>query len=273
MTAPFPLSVQNRLTSTEQASKWYSLLGMVREFRAYCCNIDANSIMGIAKEPVILADVRPNPVCVNTPIWWNISGSYAPGSTLTGWSVDFGDGTAPAGGANFPGDTTSGQHVYTAPGTYTIEIQVEEGLGKNQTSTVQVTVVECGEPIVGELWTYISTDGDGVYFIDWSEAVPAFIARNTGLSGPALFVRSMTMNPSTRDLNPDQHEIWIATQGGVFKTTNGGLGWAQIVIPDPSNLEFNDTPAATVDELDWHKVVFDPTSENTIYVLASKSSV
>lgn len=272
-TPPFPASMLSKLQARQQAVRWKATLKEVRQFRAYCCDIDATSIMGIAKEPVIFANISPTVVCLGESISWDISDSYAPGSTLTTWSVDFGDDSGSTGGATFPSDITSGAYTYTAVGTYTIEIYIEEGLGKNQTSEVEVSVVECADgPIVGELWSYASTGGSGVYYIDWSEASPTWVAKNTGLEGDALTVRSMVMKPSSRSKSTANHEIWIATLDGVYRTENGGNSWGKVVMGDPSNLEFGDSAAATEDELDWRKVVFDPTDEDTVYVLATKEA-
>jgi hypothetical protein len=65
--------------------------------------------------------------------------------------------------------------------------------------------------------------------------------------------------------------VWIATQNGVYKSEDGGVTWAKMNMGDPSNVEFGDSPAATEDELDWHHIVFDPTNDSTVYVLATKS--
>jgi len=272
-TPPFPAAITDKLKARQQAVRWKATLKEVRQFRAYCCDIDSSGIMGVSKEPVIFADISPSVVCLGEHINWDISNSYAPGSTLTSWSVDFGDDTGTASGSTFPSDTTFGAYTYTSIGTYTIEITVEEGLGLSQTSEVEVTVVECGDgPIVGELWSYASTNGAGVFYIDWAAASPTWVARNTGLEGNALNVRSIAMKPSSRNAAPATHEIWAATQDGVYKTEDGGLSWAKIVMGTPSNLEFVDSPAAVESELDWHKVVFDPTDETTVYVLASKAA-
>lgn len=270
MTSPFPASVLARLESTSQAVKWAAILKETREFRAYCCDIDTDAIMGVAKEPVVIADISPGVVCLGEAISWDISDSYAPGSTLTGWTIDFGDEVGSTGGADFPNDDTSGAYVYGETGTFTIEIEIEEGLGKTQTSSVEVTVVSCGETLAGESWSYLSTDGGGIFVIDWTEASPEWTAINGGLSGDALYVRHFALTPASRELPQSLHVLWAATKAGIFKTEDGGNSWGQIVLPDPSNLQFLDDPAAAVDELDWRTVVFDPKDENTVYILASK---
>lgn len=85
-----------------------------------------------------------------------------------------------------------------------------------------------------------------------------------------LDVNWIVQNPATKRLNSTSHELWIATNGGIFRTLDGGRGWAQITLPDPSNAEFVDSPAATVDELTFHWIDYDPTDELTLYVYAAK---
>ncbi len=98
-------------------------------------------------------------------------------------------------------------------------------------------------------------------------------ARNTGLSGTALNVNHIIIHPSSKNSSSVNHELFIATDGGVFRSTDGGRSWAQVVLPDPSNAEFGDSPAATVDELTFNWVAFDPRALNVTYILAAKDSV
>jgi len=100
----------------------------------------------------------------------------------------------------------------------------------------------------------------------------AWIARNTGLSGTALNVNWILQNPATRHLNSTSHELWIATDAGIFHSINGGRSWAKIILPDPSNAEFSDSPAATVDELTFHCVKYGAVNNLIMFVLAAKAS-
>jgi hypothetical protein len=96
-------------------------------------------------------------------------------------------------------------------------------------------------------------------------------ARNTGLTGTALNVNYVVQNPASKHRNSTSHELLIATDDGLYHSISGGRSWAKIVLPDPSNAEFVDSPAATVDELTFHWVDYDPT--DIIYVLGIKTSV
>jgi photosystem II stability/assembly factor-like uncharacterized protein len=102
--------------------------------------------------------------------------------------------------------------------------------------------------------------------------VPTWTERNTGLSGTEKNVNFIVQNPRTRHLNNANHELLIATDGGVFRSTNGGRGWNKFPLPDPSNAEFGDSPAATVGQLTFHWVDYDPLDKETIFIMAAKAS-
>ncbi len=101
----------------------------------------------------------------------------------------------------------------------------------------------------------------------------AWVARNTGLTGTALSVNYIVQHPATRYLPSTGHELIIATNAGILRSINGGRAWAQLTLPDPSNAEFSDSPAATVGELTFHWAAYDPRVLNTIHVIGAKNSV
>jgi hypothetical protein len=94
----------------------------------------------------------------------------------------------------------------------------------------------------------------------------AWTARNNGLSGAALNVNYIVQNPATKMRNSTSHELLIATDDGLYHSINGGRSWAKITLPAPTG------GGATVDELTFHWVDYDPTDGNTIYVLGIKAS-
>lgn len=273
MGSSLPLSdnIITKLKARRQAVRYTCVLREVREFRAYCCNIDSDGIMGVAKEPVPFLNITPNPICLGAAISWDISNSYAPGSTLTDWEVDFGDSSS-ASGSDFPNDTTSGTHTYAAIGTYDIVATITEGTGRIQTVTYQLEVVECGEIGIFPdtfVWTYMSLEGGGVYFIDWNADSPDWEGRNLGLEGNALLVRDLEIHPNTKHLTDANHELWIATKDGVYNSIDGGRHWAKLTMGDPDNSYFYISPDPTEEELDWHKIVFHPINENIVFAVAS----
>jgi len=101
----------------------------------------------------------------------------------------------------------------------------------------------------------------------------AWTDRNVGLEGTgATNCNYIVQHPATKHLNNTSHELLVATDGGIFRTLDGGRHWAKIVLPDPSNAEFSDTPAATVDELTFHWVEYDPVTDLILWVLGYKMS-
>ncbi len=85
-------------------------------------------------------------------------------------------------------------------------------------------------------------------------------------------VNYIVQSPGNRQLNSNSHELWLAGDDGVFRTFDGGRGWAKITLPDPSNAEFGDVPAATVDELTFRWVSYGAFDLSDIFVIAAKNS-
>ena len=90
-TPPIPVGIINKLKARSQSVRFAAVFREVREFRAYCCNINSDNIMGVSKQPVVILTITPNPVCLGNAISWDFTGSYAPGSTITNRAIDFGD--------------------------------------------------------------------------------------------------------------------------------------------------------------------------------------
>ena len=252
MTSPLDAATLDRLKARNQSVHWVAILKEIRTFSAHCCDINSGAIMGVAKEPVIRFTLNPNPVCLTADISWDLTDSYAPGSTITSWEVDWDDTTSDSGGAI---GSASGTHTYAAAGLYTVEVTIVEGLGKTTTHTYEVNVLECGETKSVSSWSYASTDGAGVFYTDWTVASPEWTAVNDGLEGDALFVQSLVMDPKTRDLGHNVHILWIATDGGLYTTSNGGGTWSRVLVGDPTNAQYQDMPPATEADLNFKQVV------------------
>jgi hypothetical protein len=100
----------------------------------------------------------------------------------------------------------------------------------------------------------------------------AWTARNNGLTGTALNVNYIVQLPASKSRNSTSHELLIATDDGLYHSTDGGRQWAKISLPDPSNAEFSDVPAAIITDLTFHWVDYDPTNSSIIYVMGIKVS-
>jgi hypothetical protein len=247
-----------------QAVRWKTTLGLIVQFRAFCCDIDSDGIMGVAKEPVPVLDLSANVLCLGDTLTWDLRDSYAPGSTIDAYAIDMDDGTQYF--------VDNGTHVYGAVGTYTIEGTVHEGTCRQQTVEAQVEVIDCDKGLFAS-FSYASLDGDGVWFYDFTATAPAWTQRSDGLDTVASTqVNSIALRPGHKSLPDTVHELYACTDGGLYKTYNGGRSWGKITLPDPSNAEFADAPAATVDELIFHKLCYSWEDPDIAWLLASKPS-
>lgn len=156
-TPPLPVAVVNRIKARNQSVRWVAVLREVREFRAYCCNIDSDAIMNVSKEPVVILTLSPNPICLGTAMAWDFTGSYAPGSTITSRDIDFGDTNTDSG--------VSGNHTYATAGTFTVTATITEGGGTTQTVTEEVNVIDCSDTLLLAN-IYATTDGSGVFYFE-----------------------------------------------------------------------------------------------------------
>jgi hypothetical protein len=154
-TPALPVAILNQIKARNQSVRWVAILREVREFRAYCCNIDSDNIMNVSKEPVCILTLTPNPVCLGSAMAWDFTGSYAPGSTITSRNINFGDTNTDSG--------VSGTHTYATAGTFTVTATVTEGGGLTQTCTQEVNVIDCSDSLLLNN-IYASTDGSGVFY-------------------------------------------------------------------------------------------------------------
>lgn len=158
-TPALPASVTDKIKARNQSVRFVAVLREVRQFRAYCCNIDSDSIMGVSKIPVPVVTLSPNPICLGSALSWNFTGSYAPGSTVSSRAINFGDSTVvdPAG--------VSGTHTYATAGTFTVTATVREGGGTEQVITEEVNVIDCSNLLLLSN-IYAATDGSGVWYFE-----------------------------------------------------------------------------------------------------------
>ncbi len=97
----------------------------------------------------------------------------------------------------------------------------------------------------------------------------AWVARNVGLTGDAKTVHYMIINPATRHLDSTAHDLWIATDKGIYRSFNGGRQWDEISIPQPDSTVFLPKAPSALSELDFRWIDYDLTNELTLYSLAS----
>ena len=154
-TPPLPAAITNRIKARNQSVRWTAILRETRQFRAYICDIDAATLMGISYPPVPIIDLSPNPVCLGNAMAWDLSGSYASDGPIASYAIDFGDGNDDTG--------QSGNHTYAAAGSYTVTVTITDNGGITQTATEEVNVVDCTDTLLLD-YIYASTDGSGVFY-------------------------------------------------------------------------------------------------------------
>ena len=93
--------------------------------------------------------------------------------------------------------------------------------------------------------TYLGLNGDGVYYT--SNAGVTWTARNNGLTGNALFVNSLDAYGAL---------VYIATDAGVFKSTDGGANWSLVFAP--KNAANQTVPSG--------HIAADPVTNSTVYI-------
>lgn len=154
-TPPLPAIITNRIKARNQSVRWTAILREVREFQAYVCDIDSDVIMGVSVPPSVNISITPNPICLGSSMAWDLSGSHAPGSSISSYAIDFGDSNDDTG--------ASGSHTYAAAGTYTVSVTITTAAGLTQTATKEVNVIDCTSPLLLSN-IYASTDGSGVFY-------------------------------------------------------------------------------------------------------------
>ncbi len=154
-TSPLPASIVDRITARSQSVRWVAVLREVRYFAAHVCQIDADTIMGVSVSPFLLISLTPNPVCLGSAMAWDLSGSYAPGSSISSFAIDFGDTNTDTG--------SSGSHTYGTAGTFTITATIVSAAGLTQIQFAEVNVIDCSDTLLLNN-IYASTDGSGVFY-------------------------------------------------------------------------------------------------------------
>ncbi len=156
-TPPLPTSITDKIKARNQSVRWVAVLREVREFTAHICNIDSDTIMGVSVPPVAVLILTPNPVCLSSSMAWDLSASYAPGSSVSTRAIDFGDSNDDTG--------NSGNHTYATAGTFTVTVTITSAAGLTQTITEEVKVIDCSNLLLLAN-IYASTDGSGVFYFE-----------------------------------------------------------------------------------------------------------
>jgi PKD repeat protein len=127
-----------RLTHRYQLAGTYNAILTVTDDRGATASTPPAAItVSSSADPVASFAISPTEPGAGQPVHLNASGSKAaPGRTITTYAWDFGDGSSGSGVAV--------SHVYTAPGSYAILLNVTDNLGRSGTQVRTVTVKAVG---------------------------------------------------------------------------------------------------------------------------------
>jgi hypothetical protein len=209
--------------------------------RFFCCT-DPNEL-GISdgKEPVAVLEATPNPVFPGDNVSFDGSNSYDADGSVTGYAWTFESGTPSSS------SSASGTVSWADPGVYEVTLVVTDGTGKKSAvARVAMVVLDPGG-------AYFIATSTGVYFTD--DGGQNWTAKNTGLSGDALAVNDIKIDPATQHLAHARKTIWIATDGGLYVSNDGGGNWVQ-KDPDAVSNNWSDTPAPAVGDLAFVRLHF-----------------
>lgn len=231
------------VTKLKGATSWRfsGTLGPVFTPRFFCCD-DPNA-MGISegKEPVAVLSLSPNPCFVGDTVAFDGTDSYDPDGSITAYAFTFPSGS-PASSTS-----SSGSVSWAAAGDYEVTLIVTDGTGLKSSPAREIMQVR---DAAGEY--YIATE-NGVYFT--ADGGQNWTAKNTGLSGAALNVNDIKLDPATRTLPAASRTLWIATDDGTYVSIDGGDSWTENKPASVSNT-WGDATAPTVDDLEFMSLQF-----------------
>lgn len=241
----------------KQATAWrfYSKLGPRFTPRFFCCD-DPNALgLSEGKEPVAVLELDPNPCLVGDTVTFDGTDSYDPDGSITAYAWTFPSGT--------PSTSTSGTSTvsWAAAGEYEVKLVVTDGTGLKSTPARQVQQVYDPQ---GEY--YLAAE-NGVFYT--SDGGQNWTAINTGLTGDALKVKDIKVDPATRHLPGAQRVLWIATEDGVYVSPQERLSglrfWSQVNPASVPN-SWSDGTAPTVANLIFRKLWW---SGTTLFAIAT----
>jgi hypothetical protein len=223
------------------AWRFSAQLGQVFTPGFFCCT-DPNSL-GISdgKEPVAVLELSPNPVFPGDNVSFDGANSYDPDGTVTGYAWTFESGTPSSS------SSASGTVSWADPGVYEVTLVVTDGTGK-KSAVARVNMV-----VLAATGSYFIATSTGVYLTE--NGGQTWTAKNTGLAGDGLAVNDIKIDPATQHLAHAGKTIWIATDGGIFVSNDGGENWT-LKNPQSVSNSWDDSPAPAVADLEFKKIHF-----------------
>jgi adhesin/invasin len=115
----------------------FTVTGTVTDVTGNSVSVSTSVTVIPVPRPTIIITYSPVPAHANTQTTITIQVTVPPGIGVTETRVNFGDGTS----ANLGGATSANvQHVYTLPGTYTLEVSVRDTTNNTTVGSTSVSV-------------------------------------------------------------------------------------------------------------------------------------
>lgn len=239
-TTPLSSDLVEKLANAA-AWRFDNRLGRKFHFKTHCCT-DPNEL-GIVggKEPVAVLSLSPNPVFAGDNVSFDGTASYDPDGSIASYAFTFESGTPSSS------TSSSGTVSWASPGVYEVILIVTDGTGKKSLPAI----IE--QEVLGPDGAYFIATDSGVYFTE--DGGQNWTAKNTGLSGDALTVNDLKIDPATQHLSHDEKTLWIATDDGPYVSHDGGDTWTQKLPSSVSDI-WGDAPAPAVADLTFEKLLF-----------------
>ncbi len=207
-----------------------------------CTDTKVINVNSVYAEPTAAFNSVPA-VCIGSVIGFS-DASTAPGSTVTGWSWNFGD---PASGPNNTSNAQNPSHIYATAGTYTVTLTVTSAVG-----CASVNNTATGQVVVRPLPT-ASMAGNSIVCLNATQPVVTF----TGNGGTAPYTFTYTINGGlpqtvTSPANSNIATLNVPTNvAGIFQyalvsVQEGSSTACQQGQPGTATIEVKPLPTATI---------------------------
>jgi hypothetical protein len=241
-TTPFAAEFVTKL-SQESAWKFDTSMGAVFHPLFVCCSSPNSLGLSEAKEPVAIIDLDPFDLAfVGDIVNYTGTASYDPDGSIASYAWLF-EGHTPSSGT-----ASAGTLNWGTAGVYTVQLTVTDGTGaKSSPARLEMIVLDRDQATGSWLAT-----SSGVYY---SNNTTTWVAENSGLSGAALGVWKVIIDPATQDLPDNSKVLWAATNGGVYTTIGTAGTWA---LKNPGTVEndWADSPAPVPGSLNFRDIHF-----------------
>ncbi|MCU1527461.1 MAG: hypothetical protein JWP75_1224 [Frondihabitans sp.] len=198
---------------------------------------DANGVTGTSSQQVtVAAAVPPTASFTSTPtnlsVAFDATGSSDPDGTITSYAWNYGDGSTGTGSAP--------THVYTASGTYTVQLTLTDSNGSTATSSAQVSVTKALVPPTAS-FTATATNLSAAFDGTGSSDVNGTITGYAWTYGDGTTGTGATPSHTYTTAGTYTVKLTVTDSNGLTGTASQSLTVAAAVVPPTAAF----TPTAT----------------------------